>query len=50
VANLGQFWLDHLLYLLETSHEGLLADTEKNDGNAAAYTYKDFIESYALPI
>jgi hypothetical protein len=39
-----------LLYLLETSHESLLADTEKNDGNAAADTYKDSTESYTLQI
>jgi hypothetical protein len=42
-----------LLYLLETSHEDLLADTEKKDDNvniAAADTYKHFTESYALHI
>ena len=39
-----------MLYLLETSHEDLLADAEKTDSNAAADTYKHFIESYALQI
>ena len=46
----SQFWLAHLQYLLETSHEELLTDAEKADGNAVADTYKHFIESYALQI
>jgi hypothetical protein len=46
----GQFWLDHLLYLLETSHEDTLADAVKTVGNSAAISYKYFIESYALQI
>jgi hypothetical protein len=47
----GKFWLDQLLYLLETSHEDILVDAEKTTGhNAAASTYKHFIENYALRI
>lgn len=46
----GQFWLEQLLYLLETSYEDLLADTRKTDDNAVANTYKSFIEDYALQI
>jgi hypothetical protein len=44
-----QFWLDQLLYLLETSHENLLTDAETG-GNAAAGTYRHFIKSYTLQI
>jgi hypothetical protein len=39
-----------LLYLLETSHEDLITNAEKTDHDAAADTYKHFIESYALQI
>lgn len=47
----GQFWLSGLLYLLETSHEDILKDAEKTGGHkATAFTYKHFIESYALQI
>lgn len=46
----GQFWLDHLLYLLETNHEDLLADAGKTDSNPSAGTYKHFTERYALQI
>ncbi|KFY07183.1 hypothetical protein V492_07379 [Pseudogymnoascus sp. VKM F-4246] len=46
----GQFWLDHLLYLLETSHEDLLADAGKANKNPSADTYKHFTERFALQI
>jgi hypothetical protein len=44
-----QFWLGQLLYLLETSHEDLLTDTETG-GNAEAATYKQFVNCYTLRI
>ncbi|KAK7739268.1 hypothetical protein SLS62_011258 [Diatrype stigma] len=46
----GQFWLGDLLYLLETSHEDILADAEKTTGTSSAGTYKYFIENYALQV
>ncbi|WEW61563.1 hypothetical protein PRK78_007054 [Emydomyces testavorans] len=46
----GQFWLEQLLYLLETSHDDLLADAEKTGANAVAGTYKHVIERYTLQI
>lgn len=45
----GQFWLEDLLYLLETSHEDLLLDAEKSD-HASADTYRHFTQNYALQI
>ena len=45
-----QVWLEHLLYLLETSHEDLLTEGQKASCNAAANTYKHFVENYALQI
>lgn len=45
-----QFWLDNLLYLLETSHKDLLADAKKINSNAIARTYKHFTESYGIQI
>ncbi|KAH8776268.1 hypothetical protein F5883DRAFT_245385 [Diaporthe sp. PMI_573] len=49
-GNPGIFWLDDLLYLLETSHEDLLSDAEKTDGTSSADTYKHFTESFSLQI
>ncbi|KAB5569963.1 hypothetical protein GE09DRAFT_1283147 [Coniochaeta sp. 2T2.1] len=50
-GNPAQFWLESLLlYLLETSHEHLLADAEKTDVTSSADTYKHFTERYALQI
>ncbi|KAL2145166.1 hypothetical protein VTI28DRAFT_7802 [Corynascus sepedonium] len=46
----AQFWLENLLYLLETSHEDLLADAEQTDVTSSAGTYKHFTEHYALQI
>ncbi|KFY68585.1 hypothetical protein V496_00971 [Pseudogymnoascus sp. VKM F-4515 (FW-2607)] len=46
----GQFWLDDLLYLLETNHENLLADASKANKNPSSNTYKHFTERYALQI
>jgi hypothetical protein len=46
----SQFWLDDLLYVLEATHEDLLADAGKSDSKASAVTYKSFIESYDLHI
>ncbi|KAG2005319.1 hypothetical protein GB937_008862 [Aspergillus fischeri] len=45
-----QFWLELLLYLLETSHENILEDAKNPDENAAAYTYKHSVENYTLQI
>ncbi|GFF80016.1 hypothetical protein IFM60648_09983 [Aspergillus lentulus] len=45
-----QFWLEQLLYLLETSHEGILEDARSADKNAAASTYIHFVENYTLQI
>jgi hypothetical protein len=45
-----QVWLAQLLYLLEHSHEELLADATKDKSNIAAYTYKHFIDTFALQI
>jgi hypothetical protein len=39
-----------LLYLLEASHEHLLADGEKTDVISSASTYKHFTERYALQV
>jgi hypothetical protein len=39
-----------LLYLLEASHEHLLADAEKTDVISSASTYKHFTERYALQV
>ncbi|RKK92001.1 hypothetical protein BFJ71_g10476 [Fusarium oxysporum] len=46
----GQFWLEHLLYLLKTDHEGLLTDAARTDNMGPEDTYKHLIESYALQI
>ncbi|KAL6820794.1 hypothetical protein V8C40DRAFT_62159 [Trichoderma camerunense] len=43
----SQFWLEGLLYLLQTSHEDLLANANKN---AWARTYSHCIERYSLQI
>ncbi|KAK4063371.1 uncharacterized protein Triagg1_9522 [Trichoderma aggressivum f. europaeum] len=43
----SQFWLEGLLYLLQTSHEDLLTDADKN---AWAHTYSHLIERYSLQI
>lgn len=48
-----EVWLEQLLYLLEASHDDLLADAEHpNDSifKASARTYKHFVEIYALQI
>lgn len=46
-----QFWLEQLLYILETSHEDILADAAGNSSeNAAARTYSSFVKNYALQI
>jgi hypothetical protein len=45
-----QFWLEQLLYLLETSHEDILEEAKNPDENAAAYTYRHFVENYTLQI
>ena len=49
-ATPSEFWLEQLLYLLQTSHQDILADAEKTDDNVAARTYKCFIDCYALQI
>jgi hypothetical protein len=49
-GNPAQFWLESLLYLLEASHEHLLADAEKTDVTSSAGTYKHFTERYALQV
>ncbi|KAJ5160551.1 uncharacterized protein N7482_007555 [Penicillium canariense] len=52
-ADPSDVWLEHLLYLLETSHEDLLVDAEKindNSHNRVAQTYKAFVEGYALQV
>ncbi|KAF5718698.1 hypothetical protein FMUND_5058 [Fusarium mundagurra] len=46
----GQFWLEHLLYLLETDHEDILKDAAKNDNIGPEDTYKHFVENYSLQI
>ncbi|PCD23181.1 hypothetical protein AU210_014704 [Fusarium oxysporum f. sp. radicis-cucumerinum] len=46
----GQFWLEHLLYLLKTDHEDLLTDAARTDNMGPEDTYKHFIDSYALQI
>ncbi|KAF4415126.1 hypothetical protein FACUT_13655 [Fusarium acutatum] len=46
----GQFWLEHLLCLLETDHEDLLDDAAKTDNVGSEDTYKHFVENYALQI
>ncbi|KAF5541981.1 hypothetical protein FMEXI_7680 [Fusarium mexicanum] len=45
-----QFWLKHLLYLLETDHEDILNDAAKSDNIGPEDTYKHFVENYALQI
>jgi hypothetical protein len=45
-----QFWLEQLLYLLETSHEDIIEDAKNADENATAYTYRHFVENYTLQI
>lgn len=45
-----RFWLNDLLYLLETSHEDLLSDAEKAKETCSADTYRHFTESYALQV
>ncbi|RKL31152.1 hypothetical protein BFJ72_g11169 [Fusarium proliferatum] len=46
----AQFWLEHLLYLLETDHENLPKDAAKTDKMGPEGTYKHFVENYALQI
>ncbi|KAJ6028829.1 hypothetical protein N7540_004405 [Penicillium herquei] len=49
----GEVWLEQILYLLEASHEDLLADADHpgdSISKASAQTYKRFIEIYALQI
>jgi hypothetical protein len=46
----GQFWLEHLLHLLETSHEDLISEARKTNETSAADTYKFFVENYSLQI
>lgn len=38
----GRFWLEDLIYLLETGHEELLADAEATGGTSFAFIYKHF--------
>ncbi|KAK8123004.1 hypothetical protein PG984_011674 [Apiospora sp. TS-2023a] len=45
-----QFWIQDLLYLLETSHDQLVQDAEKIKGVSSAGTYKYFVDEYALQI
>jgi hypothetical protein len=49
-GNPDDFWLEELLYLLESSHDDILADATKSAENANAKTYKAFIDNYALQI
>jgi hypothetical protein len=49
-GNPDDFWLEELLYLLESSHDDILADATKTPENANAKTYKAFIDNYALQI
>lgn len=49
-GNPTQVWLESLLYLLEASHEHLVADAEKADGTSSAGMYKHFTEYYALQV
>ncbi|CEJ60151.1 hypothetical protein PMG11_08736 [Penicillium brasilianum] len=49
----GEVWLEQILYLLQASHEDLLADAEHpgdSTSKASARTYKHFVENYALQI
>jgi len=46
----SRFWLESLLYLLETSHEQILADAETAGNPSMEDTYKYFTETYALQI
>lgn len=45
-----EFWLEQLLYILETSHEDILTDADKPSKNTAAQTYSNFVKNYALQI
>ncbi|KAK7915067.1 hypothetical protein PG985_012770 [Apiospora marii] len=45
-----QFWLQDLLYLLQTSHEQTLRDAEEIKGASSAGTYKHFVDEYVLQI
>jgi hypothetical protein len=45
-----QVWLAQLLYLLETCHDELVADSEATKDNVAAKTYQTFVEDYTLQI
>jgi hypothetical protein len=49
-GNPDDFWLEELLYLLESSHDDILADATKSPENANAKTYKAFIDNYTLQI
>ncbi|CAG7560610.1 unnamed protein product [Fusarium equiseti] len=46
----GQVWVEYLLYLLETDHEDLLANSTNPDIIEPGGTYKHFVENYALQI
>ncbi|KAK7985652.1 hypothetical protein PG988_003274 [Apiospora saccharicola] len=45
-----QFWIQDLLYLLETSHDQIPQDAEKIKGVSSAGTYKYFVDECALQI
>lgn len=52
-SDLGEVWLEQILYLLKASHEDLLTDAEHPSDSifkASARTYKHFVENYALQI
>ncbi|KAL4925377.1 uncharacterized protein BDV17DRAFT_294600 [Aspergillus undulatus] len=45
-----RFWLDQLLYLLETGHEDILGDAANPKDNPAAYTFKGLMDRFALQV
>lgn len=45
-----QWWLEHLTYLLESTHEKLVSDASNNTKGTSAATYKCFVENYSLQI
>lgn len=49
-SNPRQFWLEVLVYLLERSHETILADAEETSENIVADTYKYIVDHYTLQI
>lgn len=52
-SDLGEVWLEQILYILKASHKDLLADAEHPSDSiskASARTYKHFIDNYALQI